>query len=133
MRFLRYHLPVILCAAGIFIVSSITPPREILDIIPFFPHSDKVFHALAYCLLAFLVVRDFFVVRPGCQEIFLKITAFTAVFSYGIIIEVYQYFLPARAMEIMDIVSNGIGAFLGIRFFALTSTGKRKKITCNRI
>jgi VanZ family protein len=118
MRFLRYHLPVILCAAGIFIVSSIIPPREILDIIPFFPHSDKVFHALAYCLLAFLVVRDFFVAKPGRQGIFLKIAAFTAVFSYGIIIEVYQYFLPARTMELMDILSNGIGALAGILFFS---------------
>ncbi len=118
MRFLKYHLPVILCAAGIFIVSSIIPPREILDIIPLFPHSDKVFHALAYCLLAFLVARDFFATRPDHQEIFLKITAFTAVFSYGIIIEIYQYFLPARTMEITDILSNGIGAFAGILFFS---------------
>ena len=114
MRFVKYHLPVIICAVGIFIASSITVPS---DTISFFPHSDKVFHILIYSLLAFLNLRALCASKPDKSVLSLKITAFTAAFSYGIMIEVYQYFLPARTMEILDVLSNGMGALLGILFF----------------
>lgn len=115
MRFLKYHLPVIIYAVGIFVVSSITVPA---DSVPIFPHSDKIFHALIYSLLSFLILRALYVSKPNRPALFLKITSFTAAFSYGIMIEVYQYFLPARTMEIMDVFSNGLGALVGILFFS---------------
>jgi VanZ family protein len=131
MRFFKYHLPVILYAGGIFISSTITPPPDILDIVSPFPHSDKLFHALVYCIFALLLLRSFQASRPCSAEFFLKITAFTAAFSYGIIIEIYQYFLPARSMELMDIFSNGIGAFIGILFFSKIHNAKTSKGRAN--
>ena len=126
MRFVKYHLPIIVCAVGIFIVSSIIPPPEILELIPLFLYSDKVFHALIYSLLSFLILRALYVSKPNKPALSLKITSFTAAFSYGIIIEIYQYFLPARTMEIMDAFSNGLGAAAGILFFSKIQQSKIK-------
>jgi VanZ family protein len=115
MRFLKYQLPVIIYAIGIFIVSSVSIPS---DTLPVFPHIDKVFHFLIYCVFAFLISRALRVLKPESPKFPFKITSFTAAFSYGIIIEIYQFFLPARTMELMDIFSNGLGALAGVLFFS---------------
>ena len=128
MIFLKYHIPVIIYAIGIFVVSSVSIPS---DILPAFPHTDKFFHVLIYCLFAFLISRTLHISKPEGAKFLLKITSFTAAFSYGIIIEIYQFFLPARTMELMDIFSNGLGALAGVLFFSKiegfkTKAGKSK-------
>jgi VanZ family protein len=128
MRFFKYHLPVIFYASGLFILSSITISA---DVLPVFANSDKIFHALIYCPFAFLILRSLHVSNPGKTALSLKITSFTAAFSYGIIIEIYQHFLPTRSMELMDIFSNGIGALIGVLFFSKMQSIKTNKGKAN--
>jgi VanZ family protein len=116
MRFLKYHLPVILCAVGIF-VSSLT--TILSDRLLLLSNLDKVAHLLMYFIFAFLILRLLFVSNHHRPYSTLQITSFTLAFSYGIIIEICQYFLPSRTMEAMDIFSNGLGALLGIFIFKI--------------
>jgi VanZ family protein len=119
MRFVGlpgHWLPVSLYAIFVFIVSSIPRPLRVL---PLFPHSDKVSHFIIYAVFAFLMVKALYRSRPDMAIFRLKLTAFTLVFIYGVMIEVWQYFLPVRSMEILDILANGLGALAVLLFFKI--------------
>jgi len=118
----KHWLPVIICALFIFVASSASAPSDI----ELFPQSDKAAHILMYALFSYLIIRALIVSRPDINIHVLAITSFTAAFSYGIIIEIYQYTLPARSMEAMDILSNGLGALAGVMLFRRVSQKGKK-------
>ena len=112
--FLRYWLPVIIYAAAIFIASSISEPLKGVEL---FPYSDKLLHFLEYAIFGFLMIRALSSSKPGKSLLFLRVAAVVIVVLYGFTDEVHQYFVPQRDMDILDLLSDGLGAFIGQAFF----------------
>jgi VanZ family protein len=113
--FFKYWLPVILYAAAIFSVSSMpqTPAPYL------FEHSDMLFHFLAYMGFGFIILRALDSSRESLKGQDLRILAFLLALFYGITDELHQYFVPGRNMQITDVMSDGLGAYIGQWLFKL--------------
>ena len=78
--------------------------------------NDKVMHFCAYLALSFLPVIGFRDRRRGLM-------AGLSMFVLGILMEAGQHFSPGRAVELGDVVGNGVGvscgALLGLPFRTL--------------
>ena len=93
--------------------------------------SDKLAHASAYCLLAWLALSGLARVRRPlalpyayCLGIFL----FAA--GYGALMEVVQYtFFPNRFFEVDDMIANTVGAAIGWLVFARILPGNASSAT----
>ena len=77
---------------------------------------DKLQHFCAYLTLSFLPVIGFQDRRRG-------ILACLSMFVLGVLLEAGQHFSPGRAVELGDVVANGVGvscgALLGLPFRTL--------------
>jgi len=114
-QFLIYWLPVIIYAVCIFIFSSIS---RMPKVIPVFPYSDKVSHFIVYALFGFLMLRALFSSYKDKKSIiYLRFLAVFIVIFYGVTDEIHQYFVPLRHMDVLDLVTDSIGAFIGQSFF----------------
>ena len=94
--------PVIAWCGLIFFLSH-RPVPEPLSESQTFHGIDIIYHILAYTPLAFLVYR--------AQKNFLVSLIFVAL--YGLSDEIHQYFLPYRSFEVVDLISDVCGGFLG--------------------
>ena len=114
-QFSIYWLPVIIYAVCIFILSSIS---SLPKVVPVFPHFDKVSHFIVYALFGFLMLRALFASYKDKKSIiYLRFLAVFIVIFYGVTDEIHQYFVPLRHMDILDLASDSIGAFIGQLFF----------------
>ena len=93
-----------LAIAAAILYLSIIPEIPGEDILRF-PHADKTAHFLAYAALAVLINR-------AANN---KHAAFLIAGTYGLIIEIIQFYLPHRAFEWPDIIVNYLGAVLVYR------------------
>jgi len=107
-RFYKYHLPVYVWAACIFLVSSLS-----LAQLPAPGPSDKIAHLIEYAVLGFLLVR-------ALQQSESKTTRNHALsltlaigILYGLSDEVHQIFVPLREFEILDILADAVGCIAG--------------------
>lgn len=104
-RFLVYWSPPVLWAAGIFSLSCISlPPKP-----PLFPGVDKIAHAALYSGLALLLFRAFLRDR-GFSLRRAAAWSFVLASLYGISDEFHQNFTPNRSVELLDWVSDTVGA-----------------------
>lgn len=96
--------PLLAYAAGLLII-SVTPVARPLARLGV---SDKLGHAASYCLLSFL----FWHALGSRWKYGLKtaLAAASLAFSYGAFLELFQYFLPYRFFESLDLLSNAAGA-----------------------
>jgi len=114
-KFLKYWLPVIVYAAAIFIVSSTSEPLKGVEL---FPYADKLLHIIEYAIFGFLMVRALCSLKSNKSVMFLRVAAVVIVVLYGLTDEIHQYFVPQRDMDIFDLFSDGLGAFIGQLFFS---------------
>ena len=124
MRRILLFVPAVLCYLLIFILSSIRFPVE-TDI----PSLDKGVHFVEFAILGFLLSLGFFLNLKTSPR-----TRFVWVLVIGIllggIIEIYQYFLPARSFEILDLAADSLGVLIGLLvFFFLSRTEKGRIFT----
>lgn len=112
--FFRYWVPVIAYALFIFVFSSIPEPPQL---IPLFPHSDKVTHFVEYAALGFLLLRALDSTKTSHTGFNLRAMAVILAIIYGISDELHQHFVPGRFMELWDLLSDGFGAYAGQLFF----------------
>lgn len=79
---------------------------------PWFTHSDKVIHILMYAGLGFLCLWS---LRSTALRKRALIFPFAVVLTtfYGLSDEIHQMFVPGRSAEFFDLISDGLGAFLG--------------------
>jgi len=82
--------------------------------------NDKAGHLLAFAVL-------FLLLKEGWQNLSFY-TVFFLLLSYGIGIEVCQYFIPNRSFSIADIVADGLGELLGGVLVYLTFNLKKRFI-----
>lgn len=105
-RNLHYRLPVFLYMAALFGLSSL--PAIPLDT-PTWPNLDKMFHALAYAGLGFLLVRAFHTSpSPGIARHAVVLAILTGTI-YGISDEWHQSFVPGREPSALDAVFDALG------------------------
>ncbi len=79
---------------------------------------DKVYHILAYALMALLWVLAFRLGAPlekrGSGPTRILCAAFVISTLFGAGMEVFQYFLPLRRADLFDAVANTLGAVAGV-------------------
>jgi VanZ family protein len=106
--FLIYHLPVLLYAGAVLAVSSIPNLKS--------PHLrflafDKAAHLVEYAIFAFLALRS---ARNLTRDISLNRAALVSVLflaCFALLDETYQYFVPGRRMDPLDILVDFVGSF----------------------
>ena len=110
-RFVVFKLPALAYMAFIYYTSSGPVTSPTLNAIP-----DYYLHALGYsflCVLVFWALHERIDVSNGRGGYSLPILITVL---YGISDEFHQSFVPARDSEIKDVVSDSVGAMLGIVF-----------------
>ncbi|MBP7088898.1 MAG: VanZ family protein [Candidatus Omnitrophica bacterium] len=74
-----------------------------------FPFYDKLLHILNYAVLAFIIVNTVNLKTKQQNRVF----ALTYAFILGLIVEIIQFFLPYRAFDVIDMLCNFTGGFIG--------------------
>lgn len=120
--FLKYHLPALLYAGLILVLSSIPnwgPKQEFIIGI------DKILHFLEYALFAFFIFRSFSHFSPSISAklVVFSSLVFIALFSW--LDEYYQSHIPGRESDIFDALFDILGASLIVLFMALRKVKKR--------
>jgi VanZ family protein len=117
--FFRYHLPAILWAAVILVLTLLPaeslPPTPTWELLSF----DTFCHAAVFALLAFLVIRSFqfHYGSPRFFKFALLVSLALCLF-FGILIEMLQTIMKrGRHGEVTDVLSDFIGELLGALFF----------------
>lgn len=75
--------------------------------------NDKIGHFIAYFTLMFITGLAFWKRK---REVMMTLTASI---SYGIFIEIGQYFVPGRSFSVLDMLANAAGALLAGGFLLL--------------
>ena len=100
----------------IFTFSSM--PQQPRDMPPF-PHADKLAHFIEYAILGFLIIRALYSTKDEFRVKNLRLIAVFLAILYGASDEFHQYFVPGRNMDILDLLSDGFGAYIGQLFYKL--------------
>ena len=116
-RFLIYHLPALLYAAAILTVSSMSNLRSPeIRMLAF----DKIAHLIEFAIFAFLIFRS--ISHWGHRPNLSKTLLFSALFVlfFALLDETYQYFIPGRQSDPLDVLADISGAavvltLLGVR------------------
>lgn len=111
---MKYWLPVYLYAGLIFFYSSLSSPPVLL---PKILHADKLLHLLEYAILGNLIARGAGNSANLQLRAHFRIFAVCVALLYGLSDEFHQYFVPGREVEILDVLADGTGAFLGQLLF----------------
>ncbi len=114
--------PVVIYMAAIFWMSSRSDPIPGLRLVS---GTDKVAHALAYGLLAYLFTRALHQTWPSRGAITMAALGAAIASLYGALDEFHQTFVPGRHGSIWDVVADTVGAILGasiyLAFFKMSS------------
>lgn len=125
-RFVRYYLPAIVYAAGIFALSSIAglaPPKV------GFRLSDKFYHFIEFFGFGFVLLRAFANSDSTLlSSKSLESTVFLSVL-YALSDELHQHFVPNREMEFWDFLAD----VLGVLTICLVWWGWRRLKKKNRV
>ncbi|MBA7708579.1 hypothetical protein ES703_117481 [subsurface metagenome] len=127
MRKILFFVPAILCYLLIFILSSIRFQVE-----AGIPSLDKGVHLVEFILLGFLLSLGYFLsleASPRTKSAWVLISGILL----GGMIEIYQYFLPTRSFEILDLVADSLGILIGLFLFLHLSRTKRGRIFTERL
>ncbi|MCM8823967.1 MAG: VanZ family protein [Candidatus Omnitrophica bacterium] len=71
---------------------------------------DKIGHFFIYFIFAIITYKTFF------KSLHPYLYVFVYNFSFGLIVEIIQYFLPYRTFEFKDLFFNSLGILVGLMF-----------------
>ncbi|MBI4595389.1 MAG: VanZ family protein [Candidatus Tectomicrobia bacterium] len=106
--FLLYWMPVIAYGGFIFYLSSRPAP----EFLPSFNASDKLYHTAAYVVMCMLWRWAFQPYRSFNYHGKAWAWAIGLTILYGISDEIHQSFIPSREADVLDVLSDALGAFL---------------------
>jgi VanZ family protein len=108
VRALSLWVPVAVCMAAIFYVSSLSAPPLPGGM------TDKSGHVLGYAVLGLTIVRAIAGGLP--RRITPRIAALSILLTvaYGVTDEVHQMFVPGRSAEVLDVVADAAGAAIAV-------------------
>ena len=81
------------------------------NVVPPFPHYDKVQHFGEYLVFAVFCLRAFFTVSTNRRKVLSAAAAFTLVFA--VVDEWHQSFIPHRDGSLLDVITDLFGAAAG--------------------
>ncbi len=114
----KHWLPAIIWAGFIFFLSS----RQFGGP-PLFPGADKIIHICIYMVLGYFVAKA--LIKGHEFERYQVIIIATLVAGvYGLTDEVHQSFVPGRSVEMLDLLSDFLGGFLGALIISLSPWGR---------
>lgn len=116
LRLALLWLPPLVYMVAIFWMSSRSNPIPGLRLVG---GTDKIAHAAAYALLAFLFARALAGTFPKRSLLSMASSAALIATAYGALDEFHQTFVPGRHGCIWDAVADGVGALLGASSFLL--------------
>lgn len=122
-RFFIYHLPVILYAAAIILVSSL---RKLPDPGIQLTGLDKIAHILEYALFAALAFRSFSHLSGSIGPKTAVYLSLVFVISFAALDEYFQHFIPGRSSDPADILADTGGAAFVLAY--LWYRQKRKRL-----
>jgi len=108
MRLIAAWVLVGIYASAIFAWSSVSKP-------PLMPqwdvrHLDKLYHAIEYAVLAFLLMRALRMTCPTHSMTQLILWGVVLTALYGLSDELHQALTPDRTMSVYDLVADAVGA-----------------------
>ena len=114
--FTKFWLPVLLCMAVIFFVSSVAGS----DIPRLFRFQDKIYHFLIYLILGLCYSRA--IDNTFLRLSMVKLIVFTIIFGfiYGASDEFHQSFVPYRDASVFDVLTDTMGCFAGSLVYFLS-------------
>lgn len=80
---------------------AVLPPKSFL---PEIDISDKALHSLTFMFLFFLMDGAYEGILPSVKAGYLM--------TYGVFIEIVQFFIPYREFSLLDMVANAVGLCL---------------------
>lgn len=127
MKRAALRLSLIVYMALIVFLSVMSSPEEVPEI----RYLDKLVHFVMYFIMGGLVVMNLRrpAYRPWRGGTLWRPIAVAAVsaFLYGLLMEVFQYFIPHRSASFFDALANGagglFGAYIFVRFFRVERGG----------
>ncbi len=124
MKKVLFFVPAIIYYAIIFILSSLRVKGQVS-----LPFLDKGLHMIEFALLGFLLSLGFFLSFESSVRVKSAMTLAIGILL-GCLDELHQYFVPERSFEVLDMVADSIGIFIGlIIFYYLSRTTRGKMIT----
>ena len=115
-HFTRYHLPAILYAVLIIILSSI-PELGKLDLGRF--KFDKIAHFFEYAIFALLIFRSFSHISDRLNVRYIVFLALIFVAAFAFFDEFYQSYVAHRHADPIDMIADISGATLIIIWLAI--------------
>jgi len=109
-RWLVAYLPFLAGCASVFLVSSMSKPPIPEALI--FRFSDKLMHAAAFAILGATAAFGAACRRQSTERSVWR-EASLAAFTYGVLDEIHQAFVPGRSATVSDAVADGLGAMAG--------------------
>jgi VanZ family protein len=106
----KYKITSLFCL--IVLILSVLPAGGAMNIK--ISNIDKIVHFLLYFLIVAAMFFDNFLNRKKNISKKKLICFFIFAIIFGTVIEIIQYFLPFRSAEWLDLLSNSLGAILGI-------------------
>jgi len=122
--YLQRFLPILVALAAVYWVALFVSTHVPADIEGPIDHFDKVIHASAYALLAFVLV-GVLSVRRGYQRQF-PVWVGTLCVAYAALDEYTQSFVPGRTADVMDLAADAAGAAAGLLAAHLVVLGVRR-------
>lgn len=107
---LRYWFPILIYCLAIFVQSSFPMVTDLSRI----PNADKLVHAAAYAVLAFLFFRAYRTLRFGHRRMLVCVLSVASAWFYGMADELHQVFVPSRTPDIWDALANGAGGLIAV-------------------
>lgn len=119
--FFRYNL-FTFCWLLLILLLTLTPGQAIPDTSLWeeLINVDKVVHFLIFSILVLLMIIGFTKqYRFASVRKYAIPAALGISIGYGLLIELIQIIIPDRGFELMDVVANTIGCFIGYAVFYL--------------
>jgi VanZ family protein len=118
MKMLKYWKPILV--AIIIFYGSISSGENLNKVgILHFKYSDKIVHFIFYFSLSITLLTALY---KNSNFLYKKqiIATLTISILYGLLMEFFQYaFTQTRSAEFLDVISNTVGAIIGITLFPL--------------
>jgi VanZ family protein len=125
MRKATRHIPVVLTALLIMVLSLYDPGESSRSLFMNFKNADKIVHLLMY--FGFALTVFWFYRRNDFKMPVLLIQAFSVVL-YGVAMEILQSSVTTtRGFELSDILANFSGVLLALVLFLIYSKYRQKK------
>ncbi len=96
-------------------------PDKFTDMMFFLGLNDKEEHFIAFFLLSFLLNRASSTIKHRLRNVI-------ALLTFGIMIEVIQYFIPNRSMSALDVLADFSGIIVFQVLFSIYIYFKQKNV-----